>query len=371
MPNPSFNRDKLPEIEKFLAEAGFEKRELTNKLGIEFLSQQGGKIQFYSTGRTNIQGNAEQKERLSTFWDENCKGFEIQNSVNRRENKTFVFHVPNAKIEELKQTVQRGFGHLKIEETCPPNALYRLTITDADNNKITVTQYTRQRKWSKLLLQGLESETWFFATNIIGNSLNIVFQTNVANILYHFEDVTEPIDVIAVVNAEHQQAASKEIQGLLGKCYDFLYEHDKELIESSQYLLTSGLNPKDYFGFVSGTIRALEGYVKTLLVGIEACEFTDYTPDWKFGSICNLTDRTIARKLRLRLSADSTKAARQQHVFLSLVDIISQHRNPSFHNSPPVIRNFPTIESASSLHNQIVDTMRASYNLFETEITRP
>jgi hypothetical protein len=368
MKNPKFDPRRYSEVEEILAGIGLVKRVSGNNT--MYCHESGGTITLYRTGSTNIQGSDEGKEIIYSIWLEHCEQLQVA-TTSQRQNHSLVYYVKEDEIDDTRRNIihflsSEGFS---VEEKRVPNASYALTVTDAENNKVMITQYTRKTIMGvKLLLQGVESSLWNYLVEFIGNLLNATFETEIAKVKVTVESDKE-IDVLAVVTSEEKENATNTSRDKLGDCFAFLSNHDQDLIESSEFLFQTALPVKNYFAFVSGTIRAFEGYFKKVLVELGAYTRKQVVEDrnWDFGSV--IVERTPIRlslAITERLSKEQTLRNRQTGIIEKLVKAIFDYRHPSFHN--PSYRNYPNIEAARTVHEELLRLMRSSYELLRSEL---
>lgn len=376
MANPKFNPKYYHQVSETLLSKGLVEKELGNKLGHEYHYSTGGKIIIYKTGSVNFQAKSDVNELLRSIWNQSCQCFEATYSAHSedvvKKNNTLVYYVFDDKIEALKDHILEVAEDIELDVSTSfeKTAVYRFIILDKLKNKITITQYQKKAKAasSKLLLQGLDSEVWDNITNSVGSFLGMTFQTAVAKLKVSIENNGTEVEVLSVVTTQEKKDAEELTKEKLGSCYNFLTDYDKDHIVSSQYMFISDIKPLTYFAFVSGTIRAYEGFVKKFIIDLEVFTLEEVqSRTWDFGQIYHKTTG-LPTIVTLKLSTDPHLLNKQKNYVQRMVTAIYKHRNPAFHNTPPVPRQYQTIQSAETVHNELLDLMREASVLFGTVV---
>lgn len=377
MSTSKIHPQNFDEVCGILAGQGLRAQENGNNTGMEFphnLNPSSKIIIYKKTGTVQFQGKPELVLELQEIWTEYASHLELHQSVSKS-SKTLVYYVPTDKVEELKIHIESLSSEYQIKnETTNPTAKYCKIITDGNSNKVRITQFAKHYvdRGSKLLFQGLESELWEEIADHIAKKLNVGFETEIAKVIVSVNNDDRELDVVAVVTTEEKLLAEQSIKDIMVGSYNFLSNYDKDLIESSEYLIQSGLEPKNYFSFISGTILAFEGYVKKILIAIGAFKQSDINKDWKF-SEATLTGRPVSLKPYIEgllSKTDISLRNRQIRIICKLIEAIYNHRNTSFHNTPvpSSIKKYNKLASAKNVHEELVRLMHNSYVLLEAEI---
>lgn len=362
-------------VDKVLTEKGFIKKPINGNQGTKYNSPEGGNIDVYcKSGNVVIGGTHEKRDLLKKLFLDLFGEFlttEPQKTI-PKQNMVFRYSVPISQILGLKSELEKFVqdNQYALQGKSDEKAYYRFEITDSkQKDRVVITQF----KTSTLLMQGLESELWFEISNFIGHKLNITFQTIVAQIVAEPDKETE---VITIVTENDQAKAELEIKARLGDCYLFLYPHDRNAVEASQYMLDSGLQPKDYFGFVSPTIRAIEGFAKKLFIYINA--FTEgeirKTGDegWKFSKVYDRESKQLTPKVLNCLSSDpKIKELQEKRIKDLVIEGIFKIRHPHFHDGPPTgTRVITNLTDARSIHDELLGLMVKVYECFKSELNK-
>lgn len=355
------NADKIPQIEEKLKSDGFEKRPMPDGKGCDYELKSIGKFRIYNNGTVLPQGKNVLK--LQEYWGKNFDNLNINKESTEKVNMFFSYGLTPVQIlavsEELKK-FSMTTGVALVEEKAE-YARYRYVITNKLQQKVVITQFEK-----KLLMQGLRSELWQNVSNVIAEKLGLVFETLVGQV------VAEPgkeVEIIGLVKADDQERASIAVMDALGDCYNYLWQGNKNDVESAQCALDTYQNLKDYFLCVSATIRALEGFIKKLLVDIGAFSEHNITHyKWDFGEVVEGTD--LARIVERCLSREPVLGNRQKRTLVRIVRRgIFELRNGLFHTGPPGYhRAISTLEEARSYHDEILEMMRTTYDLLKMEI---
>jgi predicted RNA binding protein YcfA (HicA-like mRNA interferase family) len=354
------DKRKTNEVCKILEENGLHKKELGGNR-VQFKHPEGGNINVYGNGTILIQGSALCQEKLSILFKEKC-GHLLNEESEKAENMFLKFYVSIDKIKYLRQEIERHCAQkgYQSQEGHDSNAHYRFIITDAENNKITVTQY----KTNNMLIQGLRTILWEQFTEFIGNELGLTVNTFVAQVL---AEPGKEISVDTVITNVDQEQASERIKQRLGECYDFLYDQDKCLIESSECLLGLEIKLNDYFCCVSGTIKAMEGFIKKIVIqlGVYTESEVRILRSNFFGCLIDHDSKRLNSKFNCCLSEEKQKVL---HGFIRKV--IFGIRNPSFHDGPPPVRNFEYLTKTKSLHDELIGMMNSTFRELQVELMR-
>ncbi|AEH47098.1 type II toxin-antitoxin system RnlA family toxin [Parageobacillus thermoglucosidasius] len=354
-------RDLREKVEAVLLDCGFEKKVMNNNYGHEFISPNGGKFCIYNSGKVVVQGKAAEQETLRKLWNEKCKFAEVTDE-DKKQN-TLVFKVSQDKLSIIKEKItdsKEEYGFSVKDEIAGPYVLYKMKIIDNYDYRVTIIQYES----GKLVVQGQNSTLWNNILEIVSTSLDSVFNTSVAQVVVQSQ---EEVEVLSVVTSDDQKAATRSIKEKLGDCFGFLYLYDRDRIEASEFLLQSNIPVKDYSLLVSGTLRAFEGFFKKLLIEIGAFSESEISDrKWNFGKIIDEGTGDISEKVFNCFSTDSSIRLKQETVIKKMLNHMSQDRNPYSHSGPPFGgKPLRTLNQAISLHNELVDLMRVSYNIFK------
>ncbi len=366
--------DAFDHVDKVLTEKGFIKKLINGNQGMKYDSPDGGNIDvYYKSGNVVIGGTQDKRDILKILFQElfsELHTTEPQKPVSKH-NMAFKYVISASQLPVLKNEFER-FTHenqYNLQEVEEEKAYYRLIITDSKKNRVTITQY----KNLTLLIQGLESQLWLEVSDLIGSNLNITFQTVVAQVV---AEPGEQVEVISIVTRNDQDKAESKVKARLGECYLFLYSHDRDAIEASEYMLDSGLQPKEYFGFISPTIRAIEGFAKKLLIEIKA--FTEEeirkpgNDRWNFSKVYDRDSRRLTTQVLECLSSVHSIRRKQEESIKDLIFRgINRIRNPYFHDGPPpemkVINNHA---DARSIHDELLGLMVKVYECFKSELNK-
>ncbi len=352
------DKRKVNDVCNILESNGLQSQKLGEN-GYQFKHPEGGYINVYYSGKVVIQGSESLKEKLNNFFKEKC-GHLLEDQSEKAENMVLTFLVPLERINYLRQEIDRlcvRKGYEKKERT-ESNTYYRYSITDNANNKITITQY----KTNKMLVQGLRTELWDQFTEFIGTELGLLIKTYVAQVLVEHN---REIEVVDVLTDDQQEQARERIAQRLGECYDFLYDQDKCLIESSECILGINIKLNDYFAFISGTIKAMEGFIKKIVIQLGVFteeEVRDHRRDF-FGCLIDQDSKELNSKFDLCLSPEKQKVLRD---FIDKV--IRRIRHPYFHDGPPPVRQLRNLEDARSLHDELIGIMNFTFKKLRDEL---
>lgn len=364
--------NSFDQVDHILLEKGFTKKPINGSQGAKYNAPDGGNIDiFFKSGSVVIGGPQDKKDLLVKLFQElfsKCFTTEPHKPA-PKQNMVFKYTVTTSQIPGLKNVFVKFAkdNQYNLLEVSNVQAYYCFVITDLNKNRITITQF----KTSTLLMQGLESDLWLEVSNLIGNKLSITFQTIVAQIVAEPDKETE---VISVVTKNDQDKAESKIKARLGECYLFLYHHDREMVEASQYMLDSGLQPKEYFGFVAPTIRAIEGFTKKLLIQIQA--FTEgeirKTSDdrWDFSKVYDHDSKELTPKVLTCLSSDSSiRRIQEEQIKELLIEGVFRTRHPYFHDGPaPGVKVIRDPAVAISIHDKLLGLMVKVYECFKAEL---
>lgn len=374
MPAINIPKSKIEVAYSILIAEGLAPGEIKGNSGTAFRSADGGIINIYGTGTVNFQGPQTAKENITTLFNDKCghlcgnKGEDQSAGEGRPQNMSFSFIVPFNKRQSIGQEISlvatsSGFN---IKETAGPNLLYRYTIADTAANKITVTHYATHR----ILIQGLRSDLWDTFVQEIATTTSTVVQTYVAQVL---APPGKEVEIRSFVQTNELQIAEQVVRERLHDAYSILTPFERGLIESSQCLLHSAIPQRDFFGFVSGTMKAMEGFVKNVVIKIGAFSSDDVASDaWDFGQVYKSRSKTLTAEVFKALSTDTTKRNRQERALRSLVEVaIYQRRHPFFHlgskdEEPKAISD---LAQAQSIQEQLLGLITMVYKAFEDELT--
>lgn len=360
---------------EILTNQGLHARENGNKTGMEFphTENSGSKIIIYKkTGTVQFQGKQDLLAELQELW-ENSASHLVKSGVLTKQSQNLVYFIPIEQISDLQLHIEALQQEYSVKNDLPNKiSIYGKNITDNNSNKVKVTQYSKEYRGrgAKLLFQGIESELWNNVAHHIAEFLDANFETEVAKVMVTVQS-DEELDVLNIVTSADKIAAEDSVKNKMGASYGFLSDYERDLIESSEYLLHSGVQPKNYFSVVSGTILAFEGYLKQLLIKIGACRQSDVNKDWKFSSVhLNTQPIKLIPSIERLLSNDSVSKNKKIAIVCKLIQTIYNQRNPNFHITPgSATPKFPNHKSANNVHEELIRLMSTSYNLLQEEIS--
>lgn len=359
---------QFEDIKLVLLENGFTEASIQNDIVSDFPFHLGGKIRIYKSGAVVFQGKVDIKKNLEEIWHEKCQFAVANNEIINAPNLTFAYFIPETKKIGLKKQIDDYIieNEYKSNPKKDPNAQFTYTINDDQNNKLSLTMY----KTNKLVFRGKQTDLWENFTEYISSMLDMSVNTMVANIIHNetYAKVVsqDEIEIIDVVTSKDKDEAEAFIKRRLGDSYEFLYENDCYRIESSEVLLL--LNPpvKDYFGCVSGTLEALEGFTKKLVIEIGAfseAEIMRKGPErWSFQKVYNAKSDTLSDEVLNALSSNTQEKEKQMDILIALIKTISKYRNVHFHSGPPSGGTpISTLEKAQEMHNEVVSLIKKAY----------
>lgn len=360
----SVNPKQIDQIKQKLIELGL--KEKTNPHGADYIHPEYGQIRVYNKGTILPQGKNE--DYLMELWRENFDWVEENNETEKKENMVFSYPLPHHEAENLKNELTEfaASQQYNYESRDIANAYYSLIINDPNTqNKVTITQYVR-----RLTLQGLNTELWEEITDLVGTVLNLSLHTTYAQV------VARPgssVEIVSVITSDSANLAEGTIKKRLGSCYDYLWQHDKDYVVASQCLIDSGIGLPDYFPCVAGTIKAIEGFTKKLLIDIgafTAAEIATRTGSdpWTFQKV--LDKGIVTSRVMTQLSSDLSRKQNQLKALRTLVQKgITHRRHPHLHDGAPgTVKVLGCMDDACSLHEEILSIILTSYQAFEKEL---
>jgi len=128
-----------------------------------------------------------------------------------------------------------------------------------------------------------------------------------------------------------------------------------------------GINIKlnDYFAFVSGTIKAMEGFIKKIVIQLGVFteeEVREHRRDF-FGCLVDRESKELINKFDHCLSPENKKVL-QNFIRKVMYNI----RHPHFHDGPPPVRRIRNLVDARSLHDELIGIMNSTFKELRDEL---
>jgi len=322
-----------------------------------------GIIRIYATkskGQTldGSVGNTEINDLiLSTFEERHCQGGD-----SRIESKVATYNVKNNDFDEIKDVIEISANKhsyvVKEKVTPPPHAYYSIEVSHSEiHDKVTITQYNS----GKLMIQGKSWEVWDDICNDIEEFLNISVEDIVLRMLSK-----EGTTITNVITNTLQSDGQAKISERMGRAFNFLYDHDQNLITSSQCMLLAEVNYGDYYCYVAPCLRVIEGYLKKVIVELGFYTETEIEelnhngkPKFHFGWVYNGTS-ALQQDIKKQLINDPEN--KKEDALLKVYNVYTNTRNPLQHDGPPVQRTITSYDEAESYFDQIVGVISSTYN---------
>lgn len=177
---------------------------------------------------------------------------------------------------------------------------------------------------------------------------------------FSFDQVVEINNVFAKMNTPSSSIRS-EMQSKLGNVYLFLDEALLKSISGSLTLLKQKADSEDYTGCVTGSFKALEGYLKKVLV-------QKYNYRLEKNNTFSMFHRERGNPSLIDLDANITKDAKEE--LHRLYALYSNKRNVYLHTTidPSQTRIIETLKEAQELSDEILHAINYSYPVFFEQI---
>lgn len=240
---------------------------------------------------------------------------------------------------------------------------YMISIRDKKYyDKVTITQYENT---GKLLLQGKTWNVWDNLCNAIEKKLN----TPVTEIILRYMGKSDENEekITDIVTDSLTIKATQKIHARMGNSFDFLYEHDKKLLISSQAMLDAGIDYGDYYCYVAPALRVIEGYLKKVLIDLGICTETEIIelktngkPKFRFNTVFDGT-KQLHKKHKDKLNNYNSTVEEKEKALLLIYDKFSWLRSPYKHDSPPPIYSVDSYDDAEAIFDEIIGMINTTY----------
>ncbi len=349
-------------------------REMDLEFGIEekkdhkilrFLTSEhsDGIIRLYETkknGQTldGTVGNKEISDIVLTIFDERyCQGGD-----HTIQSKTAIYDINKAKFNEMYNIIESSANkndyNVNLKDA-PSHVNYMIEINHKKKqDKVTVSQFES----GKLMIQGRSWEVWDEICNVIDEELNVPTEEMVLRLMSK-----EGVSVTNVITSDLTSNGETEIKKRLGDAFNFLYDHDKKLIVSSQSMLLSGVDYGDYYCYIAPCLRVIEGYLKKVIADLGFFTETEIEelklngkPKFNFGWVFN-GNTALQQRIKDQLSGDSAIAAKQEVALLKIYKEYAETRSPLQHDGPPIQKQIDSYDEAESYFDQVVGVISNTY----------
>ncbi|MED3962834.1 hypothetical protein [Niallia taxi] len=357
----------LTKLNDIAGETGyhFDSEEKKDHLVLRFNKQDesDGIIRLYETKRNGqtldgSTGNKEVNDLILTLFSERfCQGED-----SRIESKTAIYQLEEGSFDDIKEVITSCVNknsYILNDREVPDHVYYMVEVSHSiKQDRVTISQFQS----GKLMIQGRSWEVWDEICNSIDESLDVPMEEMLIRLMSK-----AGTSVTDVVTSSLKSDGEEAIQNRLGGAFDFLYEHDKKLVTSSQCMLISAVDYGDYYCYVAPCLRVLEGYLKKVIVDLGLFTDTEIeevnpngSPKFNFGWIFNGTT-SLQPQIKTQLGADAAIIAQKESALLRVYREYKRTRNPLQHDGPPLQRLIETYDAAESYFDQIVGVIRSSY----------
>jgi hypothetical protein len=344
---------------------GFDLQEKKDHLVLRLIKQgdSDGIIRLYETkknGQTldGSGGNTEINDLILTLFSERyCQGGD-----SRIESKTAIYQLKQDSFEDIKQVIEicaAKNSYLISDKEAQIHINYMIEVSHGQKqDKVTISQFQS----GKLMIQGRSWEVWDEICNSIEEVLDVPMEEMLIRLMSK-----AGTSVTNVITSDLKSDGQAAIKARLGGAFDFLYEHDKKLVTSSQCMLLSQVDYGDYYCYVAPCLRVLEGYLKKVIVDLGFYTETDLEelnvngkPKFNFSWVFDGSS-TLIPKIKTKLGTDPAVVAQKETALLKIYDEYIKTRNPLQHDGPPLQIMVESYSEAESYFDQIVGVIRATY----------
>ena len=252
------------------------------------------------------------------------------------ETKQFVFSCDDTTVQTLVNFIEEEC--IGIVSCIKEGNIYRFKGYNGDT--VTFTFYPES---DKAMIQAKP----FMAYGVVMTFLSGMPQ-------YSFDQIVEFNNVFAGKNTP-SSAIRVEMQNKLDSAYSYLDEALLKSISGSLALLKQKASCEDYTGCVAGTFKAIEGYLKKILVkkfGYKLQKHNTFSMFYKNGG---------QSKIDLNTSITVDEKAQLKKIY----SIYSNKRNVYLHSTidPSQTRIIATLKEAQDLTDEILGTIKVSYQV--------
>lgn len=341
-------------------------------LNLSELDGREGMIRIYDSkkGRTldgsqkNVLFNEEILIEFNTLYCGN-------NDANIRD-KSSVYKIKDSKLEEIKmiikETASKNNYSINEDNDVVQSIYYRVRVKGKEEkDAITVTQFNS----GKLLIQGTGWQTWDDICESIEKELK--FSVKEILVRYMGTDKDESIESIEsidnIITNTLLEKAEEEVKSRLGEAYNYLYEHDRKLIVSSQAQLIAEVDYGDYYCYVAPVLKVIEGYLIKIIVDLNIKTETEIQeikpsgkPKFNFGCVFNGNSSMNTTSKQVLVITSSTVDDKEK-ALLDIYEKYSWRRSPYQHNGVPPIEEVASYEDAEVIFNEIVVMIKETYKV--------
>lgn len=325
-----------------------------------------GMIRIYDSknGRT-LDGSQKDKEfntEVLTIFETLYCGNNSGSIVDKRA----VYTINGTKLDIFKLLIENTavLNGYKVEVVCNTDSsiYYRMRINGSElKDRITVTQYNSGR----LLIQGTGWQTWDDICEPIERKLN----SSVQEVLIRYIPTQKDEKIENIITSALLISAEGDVKSRLGTAYDFIYPHDRTLIVSSKAQFIVGANYGDYYCYIAPALKVIEGYLIKTIVDLNLKTETEILevgpngkPKFNFGQIFHGNSHVYPAYKNL-LRNTTTSIDQKEKELLKIYDKYSWCRSPYQHDGIPPIDMVSTYEDAESIYDEIIGTIKTSYNI--------
>ncbi|HGE5802516.1 TPA: type II toxin-antitoxin system RnlA family toxin [Bacillus thuringiensis] len=285
-----------------------------------------------------------------------------QDGGSKIESKTAQYSLSEEKVEEVKEVIEKSAkmnSYVVTVKDAPAHAYYMLEVKHGEKqDKVTISQF----QTGTLMIQGRSWEVWDEICNSIDEVLDVPMQEMLMRLMSK-EDAT----VTNVITSNLQSDGEKKIKERLGNAYNFLYEHDKKLITSSQCMFIAEVDYGDYYCYIAPCLRVIEGYLKKVIVDLGLFTETEIEelntngkPKFNFGRVFNGSSALVTN-IKNKLGTDMTVVAKKESALLRIYGEYISTRNPMQHDGPPMQKMVESYSEAESYFDQIAGVINMTY----------
>lgn len=279
-----------------------------------------------------------------------------QYNINKVEEKRYVYRgLEDDKISDVVSNLELFNDDSKYEfafsKECKHIKYSFIIKAKITGEKISVYIYTN----NTLEVRGKKYLLWEDVCYIIEKSLDI-----------SLDDIIGRINVGTDLKFNHDNVdkCDQLLHSELGEdIIGFMYSHDYNVILSIKCSLEHKIRVPDYGIYIDPLTKALEGYLKQLIVHLNIVKkFEIKKSSWNLSEIFNV-DRSLKVEYHSCLNADTSKKSKQLDILKAMCDKMWDIRNPINHSDYRGTLSYNNYDDAVKEYISITELIKESYSL--------
>ena len=302
-------------------------------------------VKVYSSGKLVVQGSANtlktEFESLKTEWQSG-----LDESLNALTHK---YYLPSPETQMVvKELLETGPWTCTIENEVTNSVSSRLRLARG-KEKLTITQFCT----GTLMLQGRADSLFHDCCDLVEKGAKLPQEL----ILERLIAAAGGDSTSHHPGKEDFNLAVSNARQVLGSAFDYLYTHDQKLMVCAHCLVLARLQMPDYSPVVMPASKALEGFIKRLIVDISLVPEDHFSKTSANFSI--MADSTNPKRVELCM-----RDKNMNKYLLRLNTDLAFYRHHMMHSDNNVLARVDTHKEASDKVQAISHIMSEAFRYF-------